>query len=69
MMQVFLGDEVSIMKSVDGEIVCLITGQVSGVVLDDNRRLERVWIHGIDNSFWMNQGWQFIEEAEEDGEI
>jgi hypothetical protein len=68
MMQVFLGDEVTLMKSNDGEVVCLVTGQVSGVVLDDSKRLERVWVHGIENSFWMSQGWQFIEE-EDDGEI
>jgi hypothetical protein len=67
-MQVFLGDEVTLLKEMEGELSILISGQVSGVVLDDRKQLERIWLHGMENSFWMSQGWKFIEE-EDDGEI
>jgi hypothetical protein len=68
MMQVFLGDDVTLLKEMEGELSILISGQVSGVVLDDRKQLERIWLHGMENSFWMSQGWKFIEE-EDDGEI
>jgi hypothetical protein len=67
-MQVFLGDDVTLLKEMAGDISVCISGQVSGVVLDDKKQLERIWLHGMDNSFWMSQGWKFIEE-EDDGEI
>jgi len=68
MMQVFLGDDVTLLKEMEGELSILISGQVSGVVLDDRKQLERIWLHGMENSFWMSQGWKFVEE-EDDGEI
>ena len=68
MMQVFLGDDVTLLKEMAGDISVCISGQVSGVVLDDKKQLERIWLHGMDTSFWMSQGWKFIEE-EDDGEI
>tara|TARA_R110000803_G_scaffold34502_2_gene75269 strand:+ start:799 stop:1005 length:207 start_codon:yes stop_codon:yes gene_type:complete len=68
MMQVFLGDDVTLLREMAGDISILISGQVSGVVLDDKKQLERIWIHGMDTSFWMSQGWKFVEE-EDDGEI
>ena len=68
MMQVFLGDDVTLLKEMEGELSILISGQVAGVVLDDRKQLERIWLHGMENSFWMSQGWKFIEE-EDDGEI
>jgi len=48
-----------------------ITGKVAGVVLDDARELERLYIHGITQAFWMSDKWQVVEEMEyeEDGEI
>ena len=67
-MQVFLGDDVTLLKEMAGDISVCISGQVSGVVLDDKKQLERIWLHGMENSFWMSQGWKFIEE-EDDGEI
>jgi|TARA_R110000796_G_scaffold44423_3_gene108395 hypothetical protein len=67
-MQVFLGDDVTLLKEMEGELSILISGQVAGVVLDDRKQLERIWLHGMENSFWMSQGWKFIEE-EDDGEI
>ena len=68
MMQVVLGDDVTLLKEMEGELSILISGQVAGVVLDDRKQLERIWLHGMENSFWMSQGWKFIEE-EDDGEI
>ena len=67
-MQVFLGDDVTLLKEMAGDISVCISGQVSGVVLDDKKQLERIWLHGMENSFWMSQGWKFIEEGD-DGEI
>jgi len=65
-MLVMLGDEVTLVK---GETT--ITGKVAGVVLDDARELERLYIHGIGTAFWMSDKWQVVEEMEyeEDGEI
>jgi len=71
MMQVFLGDEVTLLRTMSNDTSLLISGQVSGVALDDNKQLERIWLHGMDSSFWMSQGWRFIDEEEEEdyGEI
>jgi len=63
-MMVFLGDEITLLK---GETS--VTGQISGVVLNKNRDLERIYIHGIDQAFWMSDAWQIAEEEQEDGEI
>lgn len=64
-MMVFLGDEITLMKGDTS-----VTGQISGVVLDKNRDLERIYIHGIDQAFWISDKWQIAEEVEdEDGEI
>jgi len=60
-MQVFLGDTVTLNK---GETY--ITGPVSGVVLDDRRELERVYIEGIDQAFYMSRHWKFVEEENEE---
>lgn len=66
-MQVFLGDEVTLIKERE-PISTYVSGQVSGVVLNDSSQLERIYIHGIDGAFWIHDGWKFIEEegAEED---
>lgn len=73
-MQVFLGDQVTLTRDIDEDTPVFITGQVAGVVLNDKKQLERVWIHGIESSFWMSAGWKFIEEeydneGDNDGEI
>ena len=71
MMQIFLGDRITIVK---GET--WITGQISGVTLDDRGELERIKFQHIDSQFWMSQNWKFVdedstewEEGEDDGEI
>jgi len=66
MMQVFLGDQVTLVKDIDETTPAYVTGKVSGILLDDRKTLERIWIHGFENSFWLSQGWKFIEELEED---
>jgi len=65
-MNIFLGDEVTLLK--DGTS---ISGQVSGIVLDDARNLERIYIHGIEVPFWFAKGWAVVDyDTEEDnGEI
>lgn len=63
-MMVMLGDEVTISK---GET--WITGRVAGVVLNDKRELDRVYLHEIGVPFYMSEGWRFMEDNEEwDGE-
>lgn len=68
-MQVFLGDVVTIMKD-DTDNPTMVTGQVAGVVLNDARQLERIYIHGIDVPFWIGTGWLVVDESEDDdGEV
>jgi len=67
--QVFLGDEITLVKNGTH-----VVGQVSGIVLDDRKELERIYIHEVEAAFWMNNGWKVIEEInfdeeDEDGEI
>lgn len=70
-MQLFLGDRITITK---GET--WITGQISGIVLDDRGELERIWFQHINVPFWMAHNWKFVdeestewEEEEQNGEI
>lgn len=68
-MNIFLGDVVHLAKDKDGKMT-YITGQCSGLVLDDRGDLERVYIHGLAVAFYMNEGWKFVDtEEEEDAEI
>ncbi len=64
-MQVFLGDEVTLLKEIEPQPT-IVTGQVAGIVLDKHKAVERVYIHGIDNGFWMHEGWKFIDHELED---
>lgn len=67
-MQVFLGDAITIMRQ--GDDPTMVTGQVAGVVLNDARQLERIYIHGIDVPFWIGTGWLVVDESEDDdGEV
>ena len=65
-MQIFLGDEVTLIRGDTS-----VSGQVSGIILDDKRELERLYVYGIDQAFWMNKGWAVIDynEEEDDGEV
>jgi 2-keto-4-pentenoate hydratase/2-oxohepta-3-ene-1,7-dioic acid hydratase in catechol pathway len=59
-MQIFLGDTVTLMK---GDTI--ITGKVEGVKLDKGQ-LEKVAIENIDTWFYMENGWQFLDDTEEE---
>lgn len=65
-MQVFLGDAITLMRQ--GEDPTMVTGQVAGVVLNDARQLERIYIHGIDVPFWIGTGWLIVDDEEEGNE-
>lgn len=58
-MQVFLGDRVTLCR-----YDTFITGAVSGVVLDNNKQLERVYIEGLSVPFWLADNWRFVEEEQ-----
>lgn len=66
-MQVFLGDNITLVWEQEGEPT-FVTGQVSGIVLDKHKKIERVYIAGIDHAFWMSQGWKFVDEIEDEDE-
>jgi len=65
-MVLLLGDMVTVSKSVSGELT-YVTGRVSGIVQDNNGDLERFYIRGIGETFWLSNGWKFeLEEYEND---
>ena len=66
-MQVFLGDNITLVWEQEGEPT-FVTGQVSGIVLDRHKKVERIYIAGIDHAFWMSQGWKFVDEIEDEDE-
>lgn len=66
-MNVFLGDNITLVWEQEGDPT-FVTGQVSGIVLDRHKKVERIYIAGIDHAFWMSQGWKFVDEIEEEDE-
>lgn len=60
MMQIFLGDRITLIK---GET--WVTGTCNGIVLDDRKELERLYIESLDTAFWMSAGWKLADESEE----
>jgi hypothetical protein len=64
-MMVLLGDVVTIQREIGGEVTW-VTGRISGIVQRDNGDLKYFCIKGIDDSFWVSDGWKFSEEIEED---
>jgi len=63
-MQIFLGDHVTIVR---GDT--LVSGKVEGVKLDKGQ-LEKVALENIDTWFYLENGWVFVDETEdEDDEI
>ena len=63
-MQVFLGDNVTLIKK-----DTYVTGTVAGIVLNDGKLLDRMYIHGIPSPFRFDQGWFVAEDEEEEDEI
>jgi hypothetical protein len=58
-MLVLLGDEITLVKD-----ETFVTGPCSGIVLDDKRELERLYVHGIDMPFWLSTGWKLVNEED-----
>jgi hypothetical protein len=66
-MQVFLGDQVTLLNDRgDEENPTFITGQVKGIVLNELKQVERVYLHNLQESLWMSSGWRFVDEGPED---
>ena len=61
MMQVFLGDEVTVTREIGGELT-LISGRVAGLVQKDNGDLNYFYIRGIDTALYLSDGWRFDDE-------
>ena len=66
MMIVLLGDAVTISRTTTNAST-IVSGQISGIVLDDAGELLYFFIKGIDGPFWLNNNWRFeaIEDDEE----
>ena len=65
-MQVFLGDQVTLINDKhDEEQPTFVTGQVKGIILDDAKRVERVYLHNLSEGLWMSSGWKFVDDLEE----
>lgn len=60
-MNIFLGDEITIKRE-----ETYITGKVHGLVLDGKGELERLYINGIDQAFWLNDKWLVVDDTEEE---
>ena len=58
---IFLGDEVTVSREVGGDFT-LVSGRVTGIVQNDNGDLRYFYIKGIDNAFYMSDGWAFAED-------
>ena len=67
-MMVLLGDEVTISRDISGSTTW-VTGRISGIVQKDNGDLKYFYIKGVDNSFWMSDGWVFADEEGEENEV
>jgi hypothetical protein len=66
---VFLGDSVTLLNDRhDEENPTFITGQIKGIVLNELKQVERVYLHNLTESLWMSDGWRFVDEevAEDD---
>lgn len=64
-MQVFLGDQVTVSREV-GDDITFVTGRITGIVQDNNGLLKYFYVKGIDAALWMNEGWKFQDEIEEE---
>lgn len=64
-MNIFLGDYITVIKETKAEPT-MVSGKCSGIVLDSNSEVERVYIAGIDGAFFMSSGWKFVDDQEDD---
>jgi hypothetical protein len=68
-MQIFLGDFVSLMNdTILDTPPTVVSGQITGVVLTDEKRLSRVYVAGLQEPFFMEDGWRFIDVEEHEDE-
>jgi hypothetical protein len=65
MMQLFLGDEVTLVMDFE-PTPTFVTGQVSGVILDNNKEVKRIYIQGMTQAFNLKDGWKFVDYTEEE---
>ena len=63
-MNVFLGDIVTMMNATIEETPTFVTGQVKGIVLDDNKKVSRIYIHSLSDALFMSDGWKFVDQEE-----
>lgn len=59
-MQIFLGDRITLIK---GDT--WVTGSCNGIILDERKEIQRLYIHGINDAFWFSAGWKLADEEEE----
>lgn len=62
-MNIFLGDRITLVRR-----ETWVTGPVAGIVLDEARQVERVYIHGIESPFVMADLWRFVDDSEDSEE-
>ena len=68
-MQVFLGDVVTLRNEThDEEYPTFVTGQIKGIVLNETKQVDRIWLHNIAQEFVMSAGWKFLDSSEEEEE-
>lgn len=68
-MNLFLGDYVTLMNDeLDDTPATIVTGQVTGIILFDDKKLDRVYLAGIEGPFYIGDPWKFVitDEAEDD---
>lgn len=65
---VLLGDLVTVTREIGGDLT-LVNGRVSGIVQNDNGDLRYFYIKGVDNAFYMADGWAFDEDVEIEIEV
>ena len=66
-MQLFLGDYVTMGNyEINDAPPTMITGQVRGIVLHNNKEIDRVYLAGIEEPFYMDDGWKFVMEIDDD---
>lgn len=65
-MQVFLGDAVTLINALMDDQPTYVTGQVRGIVLNDSKQVDRIYIHGLGEGLALSDGWKFVDEEDDD---
>jgi len=65
-MMLFLGEEVSASREMPDGDITFVTGRLNGLVKYDDGELKYFTIRGVDQAFWLSDGWKFEDlEIEE----